>query len=123
MDLDWNPSTWSNALAASIGSGQRGSASTARSTYLPYLAKTQDEKMYRVVRDRERRFQVVMGAAHELDEGKSTTSRSASSSRLSRGFPGVPLRVRLKMRVRTVQVTQPSPSAVWWGPAGILSYS
>ena len=38
------------------------------SIYLPYLAATQDEKMYRVVRDRERWFQVVMGAKHELDE-------------------------------------------------------
>jgi hypothetical protein len=37
---------------------------------LPYIAKTQDEKMYRVVRDRERWFQVVMGARHELDEAE-----------------------------------------------------
>ena len=29
--------------------------------YLPYLAETQDEKMYRVVMDRERWFSVVMG--------------------------------------------------------------
>jgi superfamily II DNA/RNA helicase len=68
-DLDWNPSTLEQrtgridrigSLAARVGSPV--------AVYLPYLAATQDEKMYRVVRDRERWFQVVMGAKHELDE-------------------------------------------------------
>ena len=36
--------------------------------YLPYVAATQDEKMFRVVRDRERWFQVVMGEKYEVDE-------------------------------------------------------
>jgi hypothetical protein len=36
--------------------------------YLPYVAETQDEKMFRVVRDRERWFQIVMGENYEVDE-------------------------------------------------------
>ena len=36
--------------------------------YLPYVAATQDEKMFRVVRDRERWFQIVMGEKYEVDE-------------------------------------------------------
>ena len=31
------------------------------SVYLPFIAHTQDEKMYRVVMDRERWFNIVMG--------------------------------------------------------------
>src|SRR5687768_10572832 len=44
--------------------------------YLPYVAATQDEKMFRVVRDRERWFQIVMGERYEVDEA-STDRRSA----------------------------------------------
>jgi hypothetical protein len=36
--------------------------------YKPYVAATQDEKMFRVVRDRERWFQIVMGETYEVDE-------------------------------------------------------
>jgi hypothetical protein len=35
--------------------------------YLPYIAATQDEKMYRVVMDRERWFSVVMGENYQVD--------------------------------------------------------
>ena len=35
--------------------------------YLPYVAETQDEKMYRVVMDRERWFSVVMGEKFSVD--------------------------------------------------------
>jgi ERCC4-related helicase len=68
-DLDWNPST----LEQRTGRVDRLGSLAARTNqpvtiFLPYLAATQDEKMYRVVRDRERWFQVVMGARHELDE-------------------------------------------------------
>lgn len=68
-DLDWNPSTLEQRTGRvdRLGSkAERGSDPVE--IYLPYLAATQDEKMYRVVRDRERWFQVVMGARHELDE-------------------------------------------------------
>jgi len=68
-DLDWSPST----LEQRTGRVDRIGSLAARTNepvtvYLPYLSATQDEKMYRVVRDRERWFQVVMGAPHELDE-------------------------------------------------------
>ena len=43
--------------------------------YLPYVAATQDEKMFNVVRDRERWFQIVMGEKYEVDEA-STERRS-----------------------------------------------
>ena len=39
--------------------------------YQPFLAGSADEKMYRVVRDRERWFHIVMGQKFEFDEGTS----------------------------------------------------
>ena len=36
--------------------------------FLPYVGGTQDEKKYRVVMDRERWFQVVMGEDFRVDE-------------------------------------------------------
>jgi hypothetical protein len=43
---------------------------------MPFIAGSADEKMFRVVRDRERWFQVVMGQKFELDER--TTENLAS---------------------------------------------
>jgi superfamily II DNA or RNA helicase len=61
-DLDWNPST----LEQRTGRVDRIGAKAERCgepirVYLPFVAETQDEKMYRVVTDRERWFSVVMG--------------------------------------------------------------
>ena len=68
-DLDWNPSTLEQRTGRIDRIGSLAARARSPVTiYLPYLAATQDEKMYRVVRDRERWFQVVMGAKHELDE-------------------------------------------------------
>ncbi len=39
--------------------------------YEPFLAGSADEKMFRVLRDRERWFQVVMGQKFEFDEATS----------------------------------------------------
>jgi hypothetical protein len=36
--------------------------------YEPYIAESADEKLYRVLRDRERWFQVVMGQRFSFDE-------------------------------------------------------
>lgn len=41
----------------------------------PYMAGTQDEKMYRVVKDRERWFDVVMG--HQVDTSEWATDKAA----------------------------------------------
>lgn len=61
-DLSWNPST----LEQRTGRVDRIGAKVEKcglpiDVYLPYLGGTQDEKMYRVVMDRERWFKVVMG--------------------------------------------------------------
>jgi len=76
-DLCWNPST----LEQRTGRVDR-IASMAEAVrkpihvYLPYVAATQDEKMYRVVRDRDRWFQIVLGEKYEIDEG--ATDRRAN---------------------------------------------
>lgn len=76
-DLDWNPSTLEqrNGRVDRIGSK---AARTARPVviYEPYLAGTHDEKMFRVVKDRERWFGVVMGETP--DSGEWATERQAA---------------------------------------------
>jgi ERCC4-related helicase len=67
-DLCWNPST----LEQRTGRIDRIGAKVERcgqpiNIYLPYIAQTQDEKMYRVVMDRERWFKVVMGERYKVD--------------------------------------------------------
>ncbi len=69
-DLCWNPST----LEQRTGRVDRIGAKVERckspspiTVYMPYIAKTQDEKMYRVVMDRERWFSVVMGEKYKVD--------------------------------------------------------
>jgi hypothetical protein len=73
----WNPST----LEQQTGRLDRIRCKAELCTmpirvYRPYLAGSADEKMFRVVRDRERWFQIVMGQKFELDE--STTERLAA---------------------------------------------
>jgi superfamily II DNA/RNA helicase len=67
-DLCWNPST----LEQRTGRIDRLRAKAERCgrsmhIYVPYIAETQDEKMYRVVMDRERWFSVVMGEKYKVD--------------------------------------------------------
>lgn len=67
-DLCWNPST----LEQRTGRIDRIGAKVERCgkpllVYLPYIAETQDEKMFRVVLDRERWFKVVMGEQYKTD--------------------------------------------------------
>jgi superfamily II DNA/RNA helicase len=61
-DLCWNPSTLEqrSGRVDRIGS-QAERVGKSINVFLPYLAATQDEKMFRVVRDRERWFQIIMG--------------------------------------------------------------
>jgi ERCC4-related helicase len=66
-DLDWNPSS----LEQRTGRVDRLGAKAERSghpirIYLPYLEGCQDEKLFRVVMDRERWFGVVMGAEESM---------------------------------------------------------
>ena len=73
-DLCWNPSN----LEQRTGRLDRifCKAEVCRKpiqVYEPFLAGSADEKMFRVVRDRERWFQVVMGQKFEFDEAASDT--------------------------------------------------
>lgn len=75
-DLDWNPSM----LEQRTGRVDRLGCLAERAgapihVYLPYVTATQDEKMYRVVRDRERWFDVLMGEKYESTEA--ATDRQA----------------------------------------------
>jgi hypothetical protein len=83
--------------------------------YEPFLEATQDEKQYRVVKDRERWFNVVMGEKLELDE--------ASTDRLAARMPlpidlARALSLRLEVlasrtyRHRTMIVKFPNPRCV-----------
>jgi ERCC4-related helicase len=76
-DLCWNPSTLEQRTGRVDRIGAK--AETARQpiyVYLPFVAETQDEKMYRVVMDRERWFNVVMGEDYKVDTR--TTEKLAS---------------------------------------------
>lgn len=75
-DLCWNPSTLEQRTGRVDRIGARAeTVGRPIHVYLPYVAGTQDEKMFRVVRDRGRWFQVIMGDKYELDEA--TTERYA----------------------------------------------
>jgi superfamily II DNA or RNA helicase len=76
-DLCWNPSTLEQRTGRVDRIGCRAEKVHASIlVYLPYIAATQDEKMFRVVRDRERWFQIVMGSKYEI--GEAATDRRAS---------------------------------------------
>jgi helicase-like protein len=71
-DLCWNPST----LEQRTGRLDRIRCKAETSmrpivVYEPYLGGSADEKMFRVVQDRERWFQIVMGQKFEFDEAAS----------------------------------------------------
>lgn len=98
-DLCWNPSTLEQRTGRVDRIGSKAEKVKASiCVYLPYIAATQDEKMFRVVRDRERWFQILMGDKYELDEG-------ATEARAER----VPLPESVQMDL--VLKLQPSRSA------------
>jgi superfamily II DNA or RNA helicase len=71
-DLCWNPST----LEQRTGRLDRIRCKAELAhrpivIYEPFIGGSADEKMYRVVRDRERWFQIVMGQKFEFDEASS----------------------------------------------------
>ncbi len=68
-DLDWNPSTLEQRTGRIDRLGAKAEiVGRPIEVYLPYIAGTQDEKQFRVVTDRERWFQVLMGGKYETDE-------------------------------------------------------
>ena len=68
-DLAWNPSTLEQRTGRIDRIGSKAEA-VGRPVviYEPYIGGTHDEKMFRVVKDRERWFGVVMGETPELGE-------------------------------------------------------
>jgi superfamily II DNA/RNA helicase len=79
-DLDWNPSVLEQRTGRLDRLGSKAEASGQPIVvYEPYLEATQDEKQYRVVKDRERWFNIVMGGTLQLDE--------SSTDRLARRVP------------------------------------
>lgn len=98
-DLDWNPSS----LEQRTGRVDRLGAKAERCghpirVYLPYVEGCQDEKLFRVVMDRERWFGVVMGA--EASMAKVLNASAWEAERLAEQ-PLVPLAMveSLKMRL------------------------
>jgi hypothetical protein len=71
-DLCWNPSTLEQRTGR-IDRIRCKAEVCCRpiQVYEPFLAGSADEKMFRVVRDRERWFQIVMGQKFEFDEATS----------------------------------------------------
>lgn len=70
-DLDWNPSVLEQRTGRldRLGSkAERAGAGNPIVIFEPYLEATQDEKQFRVVKDRERWFNVVMGEQMRLNE-------------------------------------------------------
>ena len=68
-DLDWNPSVLEQRTGRVDRLGGKSELSGHPIVvYEPFLEATQDEKQFRVVKDRERWFNVVMGEKLELDE-------------------------------------------------------
>jgi hypothetical protein len=68
-DLDWNPSVIEQRTGRLDRIGSKGErARLPVNVYLPFIEGAQDEKQFRVMRDRERWFNVVMGERLELDE-------------------------------------------------------
>lgn len=60
-DLAWNPSTIEQRTGRIDRLGCKAEGRQPIAVYLPYLAGTADERMYRVMSDREQWFRVVMG--------------------------------------------------------------
>ena len=97
-DLDWNPSS----LEQRTGRIDRLGAKAERSgqsirVYLPYVEGCQDEKLFRVVMDRERWFGVVMG----VEESMSRILKASAwdIERLAAELP-VPLAMVEELRLR-----------------------
>lgn len=100
-DLCWNPSTLEQRTGRVDRLGAKAeTAGQSIHVYSPYVEQTQDEKMFRVVRDRERWFQVVMGDTYAMDEA----STDALAERIP--FPEAAARA-LALRLEVDPPTEP----------------
>ncbi len=68
-DLSWNPSTLEQRTGRVDRIGAKAEmVGKPIEVFMPFIGGTQDEKQYRVVMDRERWFQVLMGEDYRTDE-------------------------------------------------------
>ena len=68
-DLSWNPSTLEQRTGRVDRIGAKAETVLKPiEVFMPYIGGTQDEKQYRVVMDRERWFQVLMGENYRTDD-------------------------------------------------------
>jgi hypothetical protein len=68
-DLSWNPSDIEQRTGRVDRLGSKAEqVRHSVEVYLPFVAETQDEKQFRVVMDRERWFQVLMGEEYRIDD-------------------------------------------------------
>jgi superfamily II DNA or RNA helicase len=68
-DLCWNPSNLEQRTGRIDRIGTKAEiARESIQVFYPYIAATQDEKMYKVVMDREQWFKVVMGGKVKIDQ-------------------------------------------------------
>jgi hypothetical protein len=68
-DLSWNPSDIEQRTGRVDRLGSKAEqVKHSVEVFLPFVAETQDEKQFRVVMDRERWFQVLMGEEYRIDE-------------------------------------------------------
>lgn len=77
-DLSWNPSDIEQRTGRVDRLGSKAErVKMSVEVYLPFVAETQDEKQFKVVVDRERWFQVLMGEDYRLDDtvAESITTR------------------------------------------------
>ena len=101
-DLDWNPSVLEQRTGRLDRLGSKAEVTGLPIVvYEPFLEGTQDEKQFRVVKDRERWFNVVMGEKLELDE--------RSTERLAERVP-LPAEAAAEIALR-LEVVRPRRSA------------
>lgn len=74
-DLDWNPSTIEQRTGRVDRLGSKAeNVKRSIEVFMPFIAATQDEKQFRVVTDRERWFQVLMGEEYRTDEASTDSA-------------------------------------------------
>ena len=109
-DLDWNPSS----LEQRTGRIDRLGAKAERSgkpirIYLPYVEGCQDEKLFRVVMDRERWFGVVMGAEQAMSRVLSASAWEIERMALELPVPALMVE-QLRLRLESVNPAMETPS-------------